>query len=96
MNICPSCHRKMTAPRAAKGAKKFEIDCQRAQYAVEVCQSYLDRHPTEHPAQRESVRLEMERMQRAQNNPTLLWAIYRRADKDGGGYGVVTPERRVA
>jgi hypothetical protein len=78
---CPTCGRKFTTPKGSD--KKLAQDLEKAWAAIAVLESF----PADSPAMAEAIALEMVRMRRALVDHSLLWRIYRRADK-ATGYGI--------
>jgi hypothetical protein len=83
-NICPCCHRRISAPRKSAGSqidKRLEQDIARANAAISALATAEQRLGLTGPEWRAAIESESQRMQRAIADHRLLWSIYRRTDK---------------
>ena len=94
--ICPSCKQTIRKPRAAKSINKhYQEDIAKANAAITTLENTIARNwnvvlgAIERLDFIEACELELNRMQRALNDPELLWSIYRRKmAKNGPAYGI--------
>jgi hypothetical protein len=79
--FCPTCKRKFSARTGTD--KKLAQDLARAESSLLTLRTYS----ADNEALREAIDLERQRLERALIDHSLLWSIYRRADK-ATGYGI--------